>query len=468
MEATAEKSGVIVDGGAPDTYSIGGYLSGDGGANSSWSQMNAAETYYYFATHHPYIGAAVTLIAEAIAGDGYDIVAPGTDLDQDEVNADPRVVGLRTLFANVNSSQSLMELIEEISMDYDITGKAYIRRLRYPSKQVCGYERIDPRTMAAKLSSDGKKIAGFTHRVRLPSGLMQTTPIDASDIIFIKRPGGADLLGGASLLDQLDMTLAVDFGARRHNAAYFRNGAKAGLVLINESLTKSQKDDSEASLKAHNAGSDQAYKPLVLAGKWTVHPPTTTDDEEQGKTLDRAREEVCATFHVPESKLRTTEGALGGNGKEQDDQTFHEECVGPRARRIFAILTREILATDFGITDLALVPRSKYQLRFSNLEYAVQMLQAGASINEARDAVGLPKKKAQQNVDLDAPYVAATVGQAQNKPDPLEMAKAKAAAMPPPHGAPGAPAQLEPEPPAKKAGARKSGRFQTLRRSIGA
>lgn len=442
---------------------IGGFIGGPAGDAQVSRLLNDAEFYYYIAQHHPWVGAAVTLIAEAIASDGYDIIAPGVDRNQTAVDGDPRVAAMRVVFESVNERQSLLDLVEELSLDYDITGRFYALKLRLPNGRMIGAERVDPRTMAPVLTADGKRIAKFVQKCKV-NGTTQTQSFKAEDVIYCARPGGADVTGGPSILDELDLTIAVDTAARRHNAAFFKNGARAGDVYINENLTKDQAEKSEATIKETNRTPERAYRPIVLSGKWTIDRANAgVNDEEYTKGQDRALTEVCGVFHIPEGKLKSNDGALGQAGKEVDDQTFHEECVAPRARRIYRALTREILVKEWRIADLAIVPKAKYQFRLSNLDAAAKMLQAGGTVSEARSVWNAPKLEAQEGADLDAPMVANTVKQYQDAPDPLEMMKAKAALAPPPGAVPGAAPTPAPAAPPKPNPAKKSTRFRSWR-----
>ena len=112
--------------------------------------------------------------------------------------------------------------------------------------------------------------------------------------------------------------------------------------------------------------------------------------------------------------LKNTEGSLGQAGKEADAEVYHESCVAPRARRIYRTLSRRILEDEFGYDPLELEmrPKSRYSIRVSMIPMAIQMLQMGGSINEARALVGLPKSAFDS--DLDRPYVAATLSPLQS------------------------------------------------------
>jgi hypothetical protein len=443
-----------------------------GGSKSLAAQLTAAEQYWFYYDHHPWVGSVCDMIAGSIAADGYDIVAPGTDKDQGEVDSDTRVDALRLLFDSPNNDQSWDDLITEVSLDLDVTARCFLHILRVGANgPPVGFERIDSRTMAPKLNAASNKIAKFVQKISPDGFAWETKDYDPKDIIFFKRPGGKDLLGGTSLVERLDLTLAVDWSARKHNANYFRNGAKAGMVFINKKSTKDQADANQKTIELSRTGENNSYRPLFLSGEFDVHFPETKGDEEFTKGQDRALTDVCGVYHVPESKIKTTKGTLGGNGKEADDQTFHEECVMPRAKRIYRLLTKRILVDEFGITDLIIQPKAKYQFRLSAVDSAAKMLQGGGSINEARAVFGAPKSAA-EGVDLDAPYVSTLVQQSQDKPDPLEMAKATAAVHYPP-GKPGAPAPGEPG--GKKASngpkadaPRPAGRLRAFARTTGA
>jgi len=74
----------------------------------------------------------------------------------------------------------------------------------------------------------------------------------------------------------------------------------------------------------------------VLGSEEDVHQRGSDGkDEGYSKGQGRAVLEGCGVCHVPESKLKTAEGAVGQAGKEADDQSFHEDCVMPRAKRVY-------------------------------------------------------------------------------------------------------------------------------------
>lgn len=451
--------GAILD---SDASTIAGFIGGTGADVAVAKMLSQAELYWYFADHHPWIGSATELIAKTIAGAGFDIVAPGVDRDQDTVDADPCVVALRAWLAQVNPEQSVEDLVEELSLDLDITGTFFVHVNRLPgNKKIVGLERIDSRTIAPVLSDDGRKIAKFVQKTRV-RGQVVTTEYGPADIIFGKRAGGKDILGRGSPIEQLDLTLGVDWSARKMGGARFRNGVRAGIVLINKKLDKPQLEENKKTMEQHKAGSDKAAQPLVLAGDWDVYFPPQGDDEEFGKAMDRARQEVCATYHIPEAKLITTEGALGGNGKEADDQTFHEECIRPRARAIWRTLSRRIIAefVAAGATSLAgleMQPKAKYTIRASMIDSAVKWLQAGGTINESRAMCDAPKSAVKKGVDLDMPIVAGLLKSAKNA---LAAPTPPGAGLPKPGG--DKPADDPEGQPAKKAGARDGGHTEAL------
>ena len=261
--------------------------------------LNAAESYWFWANRHPWVGSATRMISDSISSEGYEIVDPSNTRDQDEIDADPKVQAIRVIIDHPNNDQRLSDLIGEIALDLDVVGRSFVHILRF-GKTMVGLERIDARTMFPRIADNGKKIETFTQRIRL-NGLMSYQEFDPADIIFFKLPGGGDIVGGESLIEMLDLTLAVDHSSRKHNAAFFRNGAKAGTVLINKKLDRDQLTLNKASLEATKIGPDNAYRPLILAGEWDVHQPTTQDDEAFTKGQDRALADVCAVFRVPES-----------------------------------------------------------------------------------------------------------------------------------------------------------------------
>jgi hypothetical protein len=401
----------------------GGVLDFISGASANVEKMlNAAESYWFWANCHPYLGAAARMISDSLSSEGYEIVNPSNTRDQDSIDNDPKVQGIKTILDLPNNDQKFADLIGEISLDVDVTARAYVHILRMGSTMT-GLERIDARTCGPHLSRDSKSIDKFMQKIRSENGMISYVDYNPADIIFFKSPGGADITGGPSLIELLDLTLAVDYGARKHNAAYFRNGAKAGTIIIGKKMDQRQMGENKAAVEASKTGPDNAYRTLYLAGEFDVHQPATGDDESFGKSMDRALTDVSAVYRVPESMLKNAEGALGQAGKENDERTYHEECVTPRARRIMRTLSRRILEDEFHFDplELELRPKSRYAIRVSMIPNAILLLQAGGTINESRQLINLPKSGL--DADLDRPYVLNTVTQIQTEEEKQQAAQ---------------------------------------------
>lgn len=390
----------------------GGTLSGDTTVSSVVADGNTArvpdlEVYWMLATKHPYVNACLTLIADAVASDGYD-VTPAQDEDARplSVKDDPRVKDIHTFFAIASDVVTDRARRWAIAIDIRAYGFSVLRKQR-ANKTVVGLDRLDPRTVSAKVNSDASKVTEYMVRRRNGAGLWDTTQVehvDPKDIIFFASSGGDPLTGFASPLEALDLTLACDFAQRRYRQSYLENAAKLGLILSAESVDEDGFKTAAEQIRAAKTGASNAYKTAMLPGVWKVLNTATggKDDGDFLKASGLNREDVAGVYKVPVGMLTYTGSALGSSGKGDDRDFFEEFAVLPLEELIYERLTLNLLRDEFGITDLALVPKRRNRIRYDRFTAAETLTHFGGTGNEARRLANLPPIT-DPKYDMDAP-----------------------------------------------------------------
>ncbi len=378
----------------------GGGISGDatvasvvGGGSARISEM---EVYWMLATKHPYVNGCVTLIADAVAAEGWS-VAP---VDGDEArpltaDVDPRVGDIRAFFRVCYPNSTDRGMRRAIAVDIEAFGVSYLRKKR-AGKLVVALERLDPRTVSAKLSADSKSIEAYLIRQRAASNVV-TNPaaieiVPPEDVIMISMTGGDPLAGLPSPLEALDLTVATDLATRRFREAFFRSGAKAGSILINKSANIDQVQAAEKMLMASKAGAENAYKTWLLAGDWVVESLAKAGDNDADfvKATGLNREDICTVYKVPVGMLTFSGSAIGSSGKGDDRDFFEEFAVLPIEELIYETLSLRLLRDEFGIEDLRMIPKRRNRVRTSRFASAALGVKFGMTGNEARELVGLP------------------------------------------------------------------------------
>jgi hypothetical protein len=214
----------------------------------------------------------------------------------------------------------------------------------------------------------------------------------------------------------------MDLNVRQHRNSFFRNGAQTGNVFINKEADEDQVRAGEKQLIAMKVGSRNAFKNLLLTGDWDVKALQGQGKNELDfiKGSELVRDEIAAVYNVPVSKLINVSGSMGQAGKGEDDESFEQECVLPLEENLYETLTIELLQKEWGIEDLALVPKRRNKVNPDRFDSAIKMVKFGGTANQALEFVGLPKSDAE---GMDIPlFLAATAGNvAQDEPaDPAQ------------------------------------------------
>jgi HK97 family phage portal protein len=370
---------------------VASVISGGGGA-----RLPEMQVYWMVATTHPYVNSCITLVADAIAGDGYAVMPKNGDIARPlDSKSDPRVGDINDFFDVAFPGSTFRSWRYGVAVDMEAFGLAYLQKKRAGGLLV-GLERLDPRTVTATLSSDQTKIVSYQVRQRNSNGvvdLQHITNVDAKDVVLFTRGGGDPITGSPSPLEALDLTCAIDEAARRFRMAFFNSGGKIGTILSNETASKDQMQAAERKMKQKHTGPDNAFGTLLLTGAWKLvgQLESGSDDASFVKLSGLNREDVASVYHVPVGMITFAGSALGSAGKGDDRDFFEEFAVLPLEELIYERLTLSILGDEFGIDDLELAPKRRNRVRTSRFDAAVNLVKFGGTGNEARDLVGLAK-----------------------------------------------------------------------------
>lgn len=395
--------------GASDSSILAGTI-----ADANAQRIADPEQYWYLYKKHPWVRTCVRIIANAVAQEGFSVaIIEGEDARPLTDEDDSRVGEIHAFFRNAFTSKrarTFRQAIKALSVDLEVYGYGYWRRQR-AGKTLVGLERLDPRLIEPKLNAAKTDIEAYVLRKNKLSQTgviveqVSSDKIPAEDVVFFSLDEGGDaVLGSPSPLESLDLTLAMDLNVRQHRNSFFRNGATTGNVLINKEGDEDQVKAAEKQLLSTKVGPGRAYKNLLLAGDWDVKSLMQSGKHELDflKGSELARDEICGVYGIPPGKLIVTGGALGSAGKGEDDDTFEQECVLPLEELIYETITSEILQKDFGIEDLALVPKRRNALRIDRIKAAQGIVTCGGTGNEARAMIGLPPVSDPQ-YNMDAP-----------------------------------------------------------------
>lgn len=212
---------------------------------------------------------------------------------------------------------------------------------------------------------------------------------------YIHTDNPYDDFRGLSKFEHCLLEIGIDNNISRTTAAFYRNDARPGLLLIPEmDLTPTQRDEFVDYWNSQFKGPDKAGRTVLVPKslkeiKEFQRAPSIDDVELREST----RREICAAFEVPLSIAGAWDDATYQSLPEQR-KSFYEETIIPAAEGHARDLTKHILPffdddPDHEVyfdaeTVLALIENTQEKVAINT-----QKLQAGAyTVNEYRKANG--------------------------------------------------------------------------------
>lgn len=330
---------------------------------------------------------------------------------------------LEEFFAEVNDFESFNELLASVYRDVLVYGEAFVLKQRIGASVKTGHlpaveggsaDRDTGTTplggRVTHVSQDPTSPVECLHRIPsrdtfavpgedgYPSMYRQKAEgggyreYAETDVIYVRLPDPDDPCHGLSPLEALDITLATDISAGKYNEAYFRNGAKAGLIIAGENLNEHEIRRNKQWLTDEYTRPENAHKPMLLLGNLQlVRDGNKAQNDMEFLDLRKfSREEICAVYSVPMSKLLHTSDGMGSTGKATDDMTFRADTVGPLQTKVYEAFNRQLMKRDFPDKPLLVPPRQE-KIRLDLLEAAKSLVACGGTGNEARAVLHLPE-----------------------------------------------------------------------------
>lgn len=346
------------------------------------------------------------------------------DASEDDLGPYPEdgVEFLENYFAEVNDFESFSDLLESIYRDLLISGEAFILKQRLGGRVASGLLPLGPAEQDGnEAGSDGtgryshvrqNPKAPVVSLHRIPSRFTEARPgadgypskfrqysdgggfreYAIEDVIFFKLPDPDDPSRGLSPLEALDLSLATDLSAAKYNEAYFRNGAKAGMVFSMQGVSEHDIRRNREWINNEYVRPENSHKPMTLLGNVQLVRDGNKAQQDMDFIELRAftREDICAVYSVPLSKLLMEEGGMGHAGKMSDDITFRADTVGPLQTKVYETINRQLMKKEFPGLPLLIPPRQE-KIRLDLLEAAKSLVACGGTGNEARAILHLPE-----------------------------------------------------------------------------
>lgn len=185
--------------------------------------------------------------------------------------------------------------------------------------------RFGPAGGGLVLPADGST-GGADRWWLLPSGGGPEVAVPRRDLVIWSRLNSTNPMVGMSPLEPLRETLENEHGARRANAAMWRNGGKHSVVLkhpgrfnnpkVTEALRQQYADK--------YGGVDNWGKPLVLQENMDAVVLSSSENLEYIQTRKLNREESAAEFDLPPNSVQINDRSTFSNVTEQNRQIYRQ------------------------------------------------------------------------------------------------------------------------------------------------
>lgn len=227
----------------------------------------------------------------------------------------------------------------------------------------------------------------------------QKVPFPPSEIVHFGGYNPDSPLTGLSAIETLRRILAEDYAAAVYRASYWRNYARAGMVISRPKEAGRWNKDQITEYKRQMAefeGGPNAGKTLILQDGMTASAVShTARDSELTASRKLTREEVAAAYHVPLPMVGILDHATFSNIKEQHKHLY-ADCLGPWLVMIEEEIERQLLPEFEGADDIYCEFNIQEKLKGS-FEEQVNSLRIGTggkpliTQNEGRARLNLPK-----------------------------------------------------------------------------
>ncbi len=287
-----------------------------------------------------------------------------------------------------NRWQTAVDFWGFIQGSLELYGNAYAEK-RTLGTGISSLIPIAPESMTVRRTSrEGLEYEWTDNGVR--------TIADAGRVLHIRGFGGGPV-GGASTLAVCGRAFSAALHTEASAGAMFRNGVRpSGVLSIDKSLTREQRQLAESLLQDKFAGAMNDGRPMLLDNgmKWeqlAINP----HDAQMLESRQFSVEEICRIFGVPPHMVGHTDNSTSwGTGLEQQTLGFQKFTLRPRLERIEQAADKQLLTPQDRANGVTIEFNLEGLLRgdsAARAQFYREMTGIGAmTINEVRALENLP------------------------------------------------------------------------------
>lgn len=324
-----------------------------------------------------WVYACVSLISSEGAAYAYQIVEEdGAIVESPDVPDD-----LKKLLDHPNPHMTYFDFAQYIFMDLELAGNSYwLKDEKNAYEQPEYLLRLRPDLVQIAVDKRGE-IIGYVYTVKgIP------IPFEVGDIIHVRYPNPYDESYGMGTVEAIQRALGSDLAASEHVTGFYSEGGRiSGILTVSDALSEIQferlRQEFEQGFRASKSFG------IMMVEQGTGYQPLTQAPAASGVSEIRSmnKDEILSAFGVPAFLL----GGVGQGGiyKMSEAQYIFSRSMVPRARRFSERLTHDLIAL-WGLElrlDVTVTESTE-----DKLSHARELNGIGASLNEIRDAAGLP------------------------------------------------------------------------------
>jgi len=339
----------------------------------------------------PWSWASTNAIARRITAGGLEFVwdpAEETDPDAERPKKPAEVVACERLFRFVNDRENIRQLLRGVITDLLVFGDAFVEVV-WRGQVPVGLFSLDCPSITPTADAHGQ-ITGYVQLTEYG----QRAEFEPHEVIHISLDSPRSGVLGISPTQAALVPIQRWLFAAATLMQTYRKGDPLTLhVDLPAEMSGADVRRWVAQHMARNVGPGSAGYPVITKGGGQVHELGARRIESAHSELDKARDEILATYGVPPAKAGVIEsGNLGGGTDEGQDKTFDVQTCDPISALVLEAFFYRLAVRGFGVsgwklqfTEVDTRDSKKIEeireLRFKNGAY---------TLNEWRAEIGKP------------------------------------------------------------------------------
>lgn len=262
------------------------------------------------------------------------------------------------------------------------TRGAFIEKVRGRDGSIIGLNLLPPQA-TAPIPDPKKFVSGY--EVTLPHG--QTTILKPEDVVWVRRPHPLDPYLSLTPMEAAGVAIEIENFAKLYNRNFLMNDGRPGGLLVVRGMLD---DEDKEELKSRFRGNlSRAGQTTVLAsedGAEYVDVGASPRDAAYIQMRQITKEEILASFGVPESVIGNASGRTFSNASEEI-RVFWTETMLPHLEPIARALDEldEVNYVDFDTSEVPVLMLYKQEReRYLSDEFSRGLI----SLNEYRVGSG--------------------------------------------------------------------------------